>query len=261
MVNWRWPGVMLALLFLCGASTGQSVPLEITGGNPTQVEVEQITVTKVKQTLLTTLPFQVTAPAGGFGYSWDFPEGVKAKRKGRTLEIVESPKGGVTITVSYSVVDFEKKTTLDMYGEVTVQVGEIVPPKPPEPPAPPVPPTPPPDPAPIPVPGFRVLILYESGDTMPAEQSSIITAASIRAYIKAKSPLGPDGQTPDSRFWDKDVDVSSVSDMWRNAVTRARSKSNGKPWIMISNGKTGYEGPLPANTESTLKLMKQFGGD
>jgi hypothetical protein len=33
------------------------------------------------------------------------------------------------------------------------------------------------------------------------------------------------------------------------------------PWIVISNGKAGYEGPLPVDLEKTLELLKKYAGD
>lgn len=138
-------------------------------------------------------------------------------------------------------------------------------PKPPEPgPNPPTPPTPPtPDnPAPIPDAGYRVLILYESADTLPAQQSSILTAAPIRDYFDANCIKGPDGKTPEARIWDWDVDTSSVSDLWRKAVEKAKTKADGKaPLILISNGKTGTIEPLPANVAATLELLKKWRGN
>ena len=35
-------------------------------------------------------------------------------------------------------------------------------------------------------------------------------------------------------------------------------KRGALPWIVISNGVSGYEGPLPANPDETIKLMSKY---
>ena len=134
---------------------------------------------------------------------------------------------------------------------------------PPQPPGPgPIPPGPGPfpvDPAPIPDPGFRVLVVLESSDRMklPAGQLASISSAEFDSYIREKCAKGPDGKTPERRIWDKDVGVSQESIIWQNAFKRPRSSL---PWIVVSNGKTGYEGPLPATHSEIMALLKKYGG-
>lgn len=141
----------------------------------------------------------------------------------------------------------------------TVTVGTPTPPVPPVPPAPPVPPVPPPDPAPIPAAGLRVLIVYESAELakLPAAQSNVLYAKSVRDYLNSKCPAGPDGKTKEWRIWDKDVDTAGESKLWQDAMRRPRK---GTPWVLISTGVGGYEGPLPATADETLALLKKYGG-
>lgn len=121
-------------------------------------------------------------------------------------------------------------------------------PKPPEP-------TPP---APIPVDGFRVLFVVESSDAskLTAAQLAILTSGEIRTYLNSKCVVGPDGKTKEWRQWDKDVDTSAESQLWQAAMKRPRSSL---PWIVISDGKTGFEGPLPATIADTLAILKKYG--
>jgi hypothetical protein len=126
-------------------------------------------------------------------------------------------------------------------------------------PVPPVPPGPtPPSPAPIPAPGLHVLMVYESGELskLPPAQLSVLYAKSIRDYLQAKCPVGPDGKTKEWRVWDADTDASGDAPVWRDAMRRPRSSL---PWIIVSNGTTGYEGPLPRSIDETLALLKKFG--
>ncbi len=120
------------------------------------------------------------------------------------------------------------------------------------------PPTPIVDPpAPIPSAGFRVLIVTETADLakLPHEQVSVLTAKSIKDYLDLRC-AEVNGQK-EWRMWDKDVSTANVSKVWQDAFARPREAL---PWIVISNGVKGFEGPLPKTVADTLDLLKKFGG-
>ncbi len=126
---------------------------------------------------------------------------------------------------------------------------------------PPVPPGPnPPGPVPpIPDAGFRVLIVEETAELskMPASQVQIRTSKTVRDYLDAKCAIGPDGKTREYRIWDKDVPAQNdPSVAMKAALARPRASI---PWIIISNGKAGYEGALPLTVADTMTLLKKFG--
>ena len=124
----------------------------------------------------------------------------------------------------------------------------------------PVPPKPIPTPvvpAPIPVDGFRVLIVYETSDKMTAEFQAIILGKEVRDYLAAKCVKGPDGKTPEFRIMDKDSVVKDESKLWQDAMLRPRQSV---PWLLVSNGRTGFEGPLPATVADTLIILRKHGG-
>lgn len=130
---------------------------------------------------------------------------------------------------------------------------------PPVPPDPPKPPTPPPSPAPIPVDGFRVLVVYESGDLskLPKEQLAILTDRSVRDYLNVKCVKDARGM-PEYRFYDQNVIADKDAELWRNTLKRAR---NVLPWIVVSDHpRGGYEGPLPKSVNETLELLRKYGG-
>ncbi len=58
-------------------------------------------------------------------------------------------------------------------------------------------------------------------------------------------------------MWDAGVDASQESQLWQDALKRKRGAL---PWLVISNGKSGFEGPLPATVDETLTLLKKYGG-
>lgn len=140
--------------------------------------------------------------------------------------------------------------------------GEIEPgPTPPEPG--PNPDINPPGPAPIPLSGFRVLFITESEDAsdfndLSKEQREIFYSAEIRNYLNAKCVKGPDNKTAEWRIVDPNAEYSTDEQRWKDAANRKRGEL---PWIIISDGQKGFEGPLPANVEETLKLLKKYGGE
>lgn len=113
--------------------------------------------------------------------------------------------------------------------------------------------------APIQEPGFRVLMVYESADLsqLSESQKSVLYSAKIREYLNAHCSQGADGKTPDYRIIDQDTDVSGDSGWWQEAMKRERKSL---PWLVISNGKTGFEGPLPKSVDEALVVLKKYGG-
>lgn len=111
--------------------------------------------------------------------------------------------------------------------------------------------------------GLRMLIVEESADRskMPAEQQRILFSKVFRDYLRSKSPMGPDGKTYEFRIWDKDTDPSADGKTWQDALKRAKATKDFKtPWIMVGNGKDGWEGPLPVKFDEALALVKKYGG-
>lgn len=122
-------------------------------------------------------------------------------------------------------------------------------------PPPPTPPPPPVPPAPIADAGLRVLMVYESSELTkyPPSQLAVLYDAQLRSYMSKVCVLGD--KTYEWRVYDKDADLSSESKIWREAMARPHPKL---PWILISNGKTGYEGPLPSSTAETQSLIQKY---
>ena len=96
--------------------------------------------------------------------------------------------------------------------------------------------------------GRRVLIVYESEDkpTYPIGQAMVLDSATFREYLATK--CDPDGW----RFEDQNVDASHMDEIWQRWLKRDRESL---PWIMISNGTSKAEGPLPLTIEATQKLI------
>jgi hypothetical protein len=152
--------------------------------------------------------------------------------------------------------------------DVVVEVGGTIPPTPePKPDPDPKPePDPKPDPnppAPIPAPGLHVLMTYQNIskdgasalDKLSEAQKAVLFGQQVRAYLWANAAIGKDGKHSSWRILDVDTDMSRDEAKWRAAMARPRSSDF---WIVISNGTTGYEGPLPVDPDKALELIKKY---
>lgn len=120
---------------------------------------------------------------------------------------------------------------------------------------------------PMPGPGFRVLIVRETADlaTLTPKQVAIFTAKDVRDYLNTKTVL--EGNQRAYRIWDKDTDISRENDNWKIAMNgvlngdtaRNISKATSLPWCLITNGKDGYEGPLPKDVDEMMAYLRKYG--
>lgn len=142
--------------------------------------------------------------------------------------------------------------------------GPVPPPVPPGPvppgpgPIPPVPPVPPEPPSPISEPGFRVLVVWDSSaqTKMKPDQLDALFADTVKDYMNTHCVKGPDG-TPERRLWDTNADPSlDPSVPLKKAFARPRKSL---PWIVVGNGKAGWEGALPATVPEMMTLLKRYG--
>lgn len=112
------------------------------------------------------------------------------------------------------------------------------------------PPPGPTPPAPIPATGLRVLIIEETNDraTLPPAQAQIFSSTKVLGWLRTNAP-------DHWRVWDDDVDPASAPVEFRDALKIPRG---GLPWIVISNGATGFSGPLPATADETVTLLEKY---
>lgn len=90
---------------------------------------------------------------------------------------------------------------------------------------------------------------------LPRPQQAIMFDSSLRDYLDSKCVMGKDGKTREWRIWPTGADYSKTEKHWQDVMKRERKSL---PWIIISDGKTGYEGPLPENVDKTLELIKKY---
>jgi hypothetical protein len=96
----------------------------------------------------------------------------------------------------------------------------------------------------IDVPGLAVLIVYESGQTLPKEQQAILTSAQWTALV-------PPGNY---RVLDQNSEFATDSP-WKTAMQRPRTQL---PHLIVSSDKGNYEGPLPADTAAMVAKVQEY---
>ena len=145
---------------------------------------------------------------------------------------------------------------LRAFSWVTVDVG----PDPPEPgpgPGPEPEPEPeptPPEPAPIPAKGLHVLVVYESMEGKPSGEATqwyALNSQDVLSYLNEHA-------SGNWHVWDKDVPTKDMPELWQNALKRAKEKQNKLPWVIVSNGETGWEGPLPMTKQEIKDLLQRY---
>lgn len=253
---------LLSLFLLVSPLIAADVPLTVKG-DLSVVKVDVIVKHQEDRTVIKSLPFTISAPATEAFYFWTYPPGVVAVDKGQVLEVTAAPKGELVISVKSIKVDWDAKKFLNDFGSIKVIVGGIVPPTPPTPPAPPpvppapppVPPAPPKPPAPIPTAGLRVLVVYEAtakGPLLTSAQANELYGEEFAKWLNANCVKV--GTQAEWRIWDTDTQTAGASELWQKAMARPRSVI---PWLLVSNGVTGWEGPLPAGG-SILAKIKEY---
>lgn len=135
--------------------------------------------------------------------------------------------------------------------DFVVVVGDP-PPGPGPAPVPPGPGPSPDPPAPIAGDGFKVLIVYEKKDQhkLTPGQINTLWGQKFRDYMVSKKG--------EYLLLDKDEDVGVAGKVWADAMARPRTSL---PWIIVSNGRTGFEGPLPGHAEEINLLLRKYGGN
>lgn len=264
LLYWSVPFILTGLFSWCGLLSAADVKLEGPSKAP------QYTLVRVKAT------------SDGSAFIWDsvprLPSASSWKSGG--LFVFTGPPGKYEITVRAVKVVDPKTLAIEISEaslEVTIEGTVPVPPAPvppgPLPPGPtPTPPGPtptPPSPAPVDPPiegaGLRILIVEESADRtkLPLPQQLIILGQPVRDYLNANTVLGADGKRHEWNIWDKDADASKQPKRWSDALARANAKAKAKaaggkyPWVLISNGKTGYEGPLQDNVDKFMEEVNK----
>lgn len=241
------------LLLFTAPILSQSVDLSIKGDGVMVVKVDKVIIVKEDLTVVKSFPFTVTAPAGAGLYFWTYPVGVLAADKGDVLEVTYAPKGAITISVKSISAKLDKDGKFigfdTKFGSTSFAIGDV-----PQPPGP----DPKPDPnkpAPIPLVGFRVLIIEETSQRskLTPGQFNFMFGKVNRDWLDSVCTIET-GQ-PGYRIYDKDATGVNDAQQWPRDTLK-RPRGNELPWVVISNGVTGFEGPLPV-TESDCKALVQ----
>lgn len=105
--------------------------------------------------------------------------------------------------------------------------------------------------APFPAEGLHVLIIHETKDAaqLPAGQRAILWGQATREFL--------DGKTAGWRIYDPQQDVTNDAEVWKAGMDVPRESL---PWLLVSNGRAGYSGPLPETPEAFREIVNQHAG-
>ena len=104
-------------------------------------------------------------------------------------------------------------------------------------------------PPPIDAAGYNVLIVEETADRgqLTEDQVAILTSVQLRTWV--------DQQPGTLMIVDDDAPIDQLAKPWQEAMRRPRAAL---PWLIVSNGKTGWEGPLPADVAATQAVLEAY---
>lgn len=142
------------------------------------------------------------------------------------------------------------KTGEQVRRETVLVVGDA----PPVPPGPTPPGPTPPDPTPPqPVASFRVIVVYESADTLTAEQRGVVYGAAVEKFLTENCTGGAGGWRRRDKDAPGDQDKAMAA-LW-DAV---KPKVTATPCLAIAvNDKVTLE-PLPATPAAAVELLKKY---
>lgn len=119
-------------------------------------------------------------------------------------------------------------------------------------------------PPPAPGDGFRFLAIRDEQEfpSLPKVQRDTWQTSEVERYLDAKCVKV--GSTPEYRWFDDDYTAEQVKlagGVWPEWYAVALRDSNGKrPWIVVSNGKSGVSQAYPEDGK-LLPILKKYGGE
>lgn len=250
--------VCFVLLFCADVASAQS-SLSLKGDGVKVVKVDKVIVVKEDMTVVQSFPVTITAPPDADLYFWSYPSGITALDKNDSLEIKQAPKGLLTVSVKMYSVNLDKdgkfKGFITKLHSLTFTVGDV----PPGPgPGPDPKPDPKPDPViPPPLPIPAVLFIEETNDRakISTGQYDSMFSKEMNDFISAN--VTKEDGIPALRLLDKDQATGSMAKHWRDAAAKRPSNFT-TPWMIVSNGVTGWEGPVPNTMTETKALLTKY---
>lgn len=110
---------------------------------------------------------------------------------------------------------------------------------------------------PLPAEGLRVLIVSENEarhELSPGQVGEIF-GTKLAAYLNENCVKV--GGKPEWRILDPHAPMEAASEVWVEAMRRPRSAHH---WLLVSNGKAGWEGPLPKTADEVIAIVERVKG-
>lgn len=102
--------------------------------------------------------------------------------------------------------------------------------------------------------GIRVLVVYELDDvsSYSPEQMKALYSKRLRTWAIENCAKDASG-APEMRIFDQHT--AGQPEQWQKLLAKPRQAM---PWLIVGNGKKGYEGPMPATEAETIALLEKF---
>lgn len=189
---------------------------------------------------------KITADVGPMRMKGLFVDGNGIETRTYSSPYIYTVEAASNGSVELLAIPSEVKSSDDVIRK-TLVVSGVGPQPPPDPKPDPEPK--PPDPKP---PGKLMVLVVEETDSrgsLPASQIAVFGAKEIRDFMKSAGEL---------RILDEDQSVSTAEPWIQQAWKEPRQTL---PWVVMSNGTTGYSGPLPATVEDMMTLLRRYHAD
>jgi len=180
--------------------------------------------------------------------SWEvwppLPAGVGRFEQHGPSVYLAAPVGSYTLRVT--VIDWDRRT-LDT-GAEAVTIGAATPGPPPGPA-----PGPGPDPPPGPLASFRVVLVYESGDSLTAAQRAVLYGRAVEDWLTANCTGGAAGW----RRRDKDA-PGELDPAFAPLWAAVKPKITTTPCLVIAQNDRVTIEPPPATPEAAVALLAKY---
>lgn len=105
-------------------------------------------------------------------------------------------------------------------------------------------------PAPVSTP---VVLIVEETEARTPELATILNGEKLESYLQSNWQ----GKW---RVLDQDADMQHADASWQAALQAAKGHERFKPpWLLVSNGRSGWQGPLPTDSaEAVIAAIKPY---
>ena len=88
---------------------------------------------------------------------------------------------------------------------------------------------------------------------------SLSAAGAVNDFLQSHAAHEKSGDLA-VRVFDVDQNVDNELAEWKQQFSSPAQPRTSLPWLTVSNGRTGYDGPFPKDANALITLLKKYGG-